>query len=204
MRAGPEEAQQHLRRFLQENTVPLLGIIRSYVVRVGLARGEAVQAAANDILNDAVIEALTHADRFDSTTQPMAWILAIAANVLKRKKTEATKRQQREALLSDLPNRSDVINDGDFFDQIAVLSHPGPEQAIETHEQVIEMLSTVSLDDQKVLRLALLHDLSTSTLAQMLSITPGAARVRLHRALNRLRTAWGIRESNRERGEHNE
>ena len=106
MRAGPEEAQQYLRQFLQENMVPLLEIIRSYVVRVGLARGEAVQATATDILNDAIIEALAHADRFDANTQPRAWILAIAANVLKRKKAEATKRQQRESFRNSTPTLS--------------------------------------------------------------------------------------------------
>jgi DNA-directed RNA polymerase specialized sigma24 family protein len=40
------------------------------------------------------------------------------------------------------------------------------------------------------LRLAVLHDLTGEALAQELGIKPGAARVRLHRALNRLREAW--------------
>lgn len=188
------DAQRRLRQFLQENSSLLLGIICSYIVRMGLARGEAVQAIAADVLHDTVLEALAHADHFDPTTQPRAWLLAIAANILKRKKAEAAKRHKHEVLVSDLSTHPDDFNESDFFDQIIALSYPGPEQNIETHEQVVEMLSLVSSDDQKVLRLALLHDLDTSTLAQVLGITPGTARVRLHRALNRLRTAWSTSE----------
>jgi len=196
---GTDSAQIRFRQFLQENIPLLLGIIRSYVVRTGLARGEAVQAVATDILQDAVLEALAHIDRFDAMTQPRAWFLAIAATVLKRKKADAAKRYQREILMSDLPVGPDVINESDFFDQISALTYPGPEQSVEAHEQIVELLSLVSSDDQEVLRLALLHDLDTSALARKLGVTPGAARVRLHRALNRLRSAWSKNEKYRER-----
>jgi RNA polymerase sigma factor (sigma-70 family) len=201
--SGIADAQRRLRQFLQENSPLLLGIIRSYIVRMGLARGEAVQATAADVLHDTALEALAHADRFDPATQPRAWLLAIAANVLKRKKANAVKRHEHEVLVSDLSTHPDDINESDFFDQVIALTYPGPEQDIETREQVIEMLSLVSSEDQKVLRLSLLHDLDTSTLAQILGVTPGAARVRLHRALSRLRTAWSNHERHGEKGKSN-
>ena len=188
--AGGENAPRNLRQFLQENTPLLLGIIRSYVARTGLAHGEAVQAAAVDILQDAVIEALAHADRLTAATQPRAWFLAIAANILKRKRAEAAKRQQREVLVSDISEQTDAIDESDFFDLITPRAHPGPEQQFEIDEQVAEVLALVSPDDQEVLRLAFLHDLDTNMLAQTLNISPGAARVRLHRALHKLRIAW--------------
>ncbi len=180
-----------LRQFLQENTPLLLSIIRSYVVRAGLAHGNTVQFVAVDILQDAVLEALAHADRLDAGLQPKAWFLAIAANILKRKRAEVARRQQREILVSDISNHGEEIDEGDFFDQIVSHVQPGPEQAIEGDEQVVEMLSLVSPGDQEVLRLALLNDLDTSMLARILGVTPGTARVRLHRALTRLRAAWG-------------
>jgi RNA polymerase sigma factor (sigma-70 family) len=192
MRAGPGRMQEILRQYLQENAIPLFEIIRTYVVRVGVAHGEAVQAVAYEILNDMVIEALAHADRFDPTTQPRAWLLSIAANILKRKKAGATKLLQHEFLLSDLASGYSAISESDFFDQLATFSSPGPEQAVETHEEVLEILSRASRNDQQVLYLALLHDLDSSRLAQVLGISPGTARVRLHRALNRLRIAWSI------------
>lgn len=190
MLAGSENAPRNLRQFLQENTPLLLGIIRSYVARTGLAHGEAVQSVAVEILQDTVIEALAHADRLNSETQPRAWFLAIAANILKRKRAEAAKQQQREVLVSDMAERQNVIDESDFFDLIMSHVQPGPEQQIEMDEQVAEMLSLVSPDEQEVLRLAFLRDLDTNMLAQALHISPGAARVRLHRALNKLRIAW--------------
>jgi DNA-directed RNA polymerase specialized sigma24 family protein len=45
-----------------------------------------------------------------------------------------------------------------------------------------------------VLRLAILHELNIEELAQALGITSGAARVCLHRALNRLRESQIARE----------
>jgi RNA polymerase sigma factor (sigma-70 family) len=186
--AGGENTPRNLRQFLQENTPLLLGIIRSYVARTGLARGEAVQSVTVEILQDTMIEALAHADRLNAATQPRAWFLAIAANILKRKRAEAAKQQQREVLVSDIAARQDVIDEGDFFDLIT--SRVQPEQQIEMDEQVAEMLSLVSPDEQEVLRLAFLRDLDTNMLAQALHISPGAARVRLHRALNKLRMAW--------------
>lgn len=192
-----DAAQRCLHQFLQENTVPLLGIIRSYVVRMGLAHGDAVQVVASDVLHDTVIEALRHVDRFDPTTQPMAWFLAIAANMLKRKKAAISKRRQHEILMSDLVPQSPLVSESDMFDQIIALSQPGPEGDMEANEQARAILSLVSLDDQKILRLTILHDLNMNALAQSLGISAGAARVRFHRALNRLRAAW-----NSEKGEH--
>jgi len=52
------------------------------------------------------------------------------------------------------------------------------------------MLSLVSEEDQQVLRLALLEEVKAEALAQRLGTTIGTARMRLHRALRRLRTAW--------------
>ncbi len=199
IRAGTDAAaaREHLRQFLQENIPLLLGIVRSYVVRMELARGEAVQNVAADILQDAVFEALAHADRFDITTSPRAWLLGIAANIIKRRKAEAARRHKREISLHELSLQAEIVDEYDFFDLIMAHAHPGPEQALESDEQVAEMLSLVSADDQVVLRLALLHDLNMRSLARWLDISPGAARVRLHRAVHRLREAWSKHESER-------
>ncbi len=42
-----EQTQQQLRQFLQENAPLLLGIIRSYIVRMGMAQGAAVQSLSD-------------------------------------------------------------------------------------------------------------------------------------------------------------
>ncbi len=192
---GTEQTQHYLRQFLQENAPLLLGIIRSYIVRMGLAQGTAaIQSLATEVLHEATLEALAHADRLNTVSQPRAWFLAIASNILKRKRDEAMKQSRREVLVSDLQLASDTPGESEFFDSLSNYVQPGPEGAFEENEQVREMLALVAPDDQKVLRLALLHDLDTCGVARALGITPGTARVRLHRAINRLRKVWGLHE----------
>src|SRR5713226_6523721 len=74
-------SKQRIVDFLTDNVAALLGILRSYVKRMGLARGEEVAAAAVDVLQEVDVEALDHADRFNPTGQPMAWLLGIATNI---------------------------------------------------------------------------------------------------------------------------
>jgi RNA polymerase sigma factor (sigma-70 family) len=194
---------ERLSQYVHEQATSLQGIICSYVVRSGLAQGEAAWATAAEVLSDTMLEALAHAERLDSSIQPQAWLLGIAANMLKRRKASLMK-QRREVLVSDLHRDSSSVSAAAFFDQIATLTSPGPEHALEDQERVQEILALVSPQDQEVLRLAILYDLDTQSLARALGVSPGAARVRLHRALNRLRLAWSGAPGVRKRGEARE
>src|SRR5579875_3414475 len=60
--------------------------------------GAMMEAVAAEVFQDAVIEALAHADRFTSEMQPRAWFLAIAANILKRHRASYAKRYKFEVL----------------------------------------------------------------------------------------------------------
>ena len=53
-----------LRRFVEEEAETLLGTLRYYLLRAGLADGQGATLAAVELLNEVVIEALEHADRF--------------------------------------------------------------------------------------------------------------------------------------------
>jgi RNA polymerase sigma factor (sigma-70 family) len=131
---------------------------------------------------------LTHAGLFATIQQPRAWFLAIAANVIKRKRTSRARRGQREFTTATVTGEQ--ISESDFFDQVNNFVHPSPEHEVEARSQVEEMLSLVAPEDQRILRLAFLQDLDTQSLALALRITAGTARVRLHRALQRARIAW--------------
>jgi RNA polymerase sigma-70 factor (ECF subfamily) len=87
-----------------------------------------------------------------------------------------------------------ALSEEELFDRLATLTVAEPEQGMEANEEVSTTLALVSENDQRVLRLAVLHDLNGKELAAELGVTPGAARVRLHRALNRLRDAWQAQE----------
>jgi RNA polymerase sigma factor (sigma-70 family) len=187
--------QTRLRQFIEMETETLLATLRYYLVRAGLADAQSAALAAVELLNEVVIEALDHADRFRPSGQPMAWLLGIAANLIKRKQVERATRNRREPLVRDLYlDVQDNLSEDELFDWLAALTVAEPALAWESNEAVSAILAHVSKTDQHILRLAVLHDLNGEELAQELGVTPGAARVRLHRALNRLRAAWPVPE----------
>ena len=191
-----------LRLFLQENIEPLQGIVRSYVARTGLAQGDALESVTHEVLNEATLQALMHTRVFSTVRQPRAWFLGIAANIIKRRRVSLARQSQNEFSIGELTSTTENGSDGDFFDQISLITHPGPEREVEIRTEVTELLALASPDDRRVLRLAFLQDLDTQSLALALNIQPGAARVRLHRALQRLRMAWRIHMYEQERGHH--
>jgi RNA polymerase sigma-70 factor (ECF subfamily) len=191
--------------YIAGNASSLLGILRSYVIRMGLASGEEVATVALEVLQQVVLEALDHADRFDSTGQPMAWLLGIAMNIIKRNKAERIKSSQRELTMSDLSlMQEEDLSESELFDQLVANSDAGLDQEIAANEQAGLLLSLVSPEDQHILMLAFLEGYEREALAQKLGITPGATRVRLHRALKRLRLAWSEHYPNLDKGESNE
>jgi RNA polymerase sigma factor (sigma-70 family) len=202
----PETSQDTKRLLLeciQDNMTVLLSTIRLYVRRMGLAVGMDVQTVALDVLQEVVVEALEHADRFAPERQPLAWLLGIAINMIKRKKVEQAKQAHREVLFGRLfAQRSDELSESELLDQINPPTMDGPEQAFEMDEQVQAMLSLVSEEDQQMLRLALLDGFKRDALAQQLGISAGATRMKLHRALSRLRAAWFAQQQTAQKGEH--
>ncbi len=195
-------AKCQLLTFLDDRSEALLGTIRAYVQRSGMVGGDDVRTVALDILQETVVEALAHADRFTPTRQPMAWLLGIAVNILRRRKVDKAKHWQREVSLYQLSStQTEATSTHDLLNTVAMPLYDGPEQTYIVKEQEADLLSLVSRDDQQVLRLAILENFDRESLAQRLGITSGAARVRLHRALARLRAAWTNQQKNLQEGE---
>ncbi len=189
--ATASQAQRQLMMFFTNHTSELLGTIRSYVLRMGLAQGQAVPDVALDVFQEVAVEALDHIDRFRLDGQPMAWLLGISVNVIKRKKVAVAKQYHREVAFGRLALMlQEPCSEDELLDLIAPFTLPDPDHDVEANEQASLILSLVSREDQQVLRLAILHDFEREALARELGITPVAARVRLHRALRRLRFAW--------------
>ncbi|KAB2852371.1 MAG: sigma-70 family RNA polymerase sigma factor [Anaerolineae bacterium] len=178
-----------LRQFIETEAESLVGILRYYLFRAN-TDGDSLESAASELLNEVVIEALQHEARFEPTGQPRAWLLGIAANLIKRRQVETARLNQREPLVRDLyPTLEGDLSDGELFDRVANLVGM-TEDELDTDSQVAALLRPLSPDDQHIVRLAILNGLDGDTLAHELGIHPGAARVRLHRAINRLRTAY--------------
>jgi RNA polymerase sigma factor (sigma-70 family) len=183
----PDQPRKRLEEFAETDSKSLLKTLRFYILRAGLAAGAAVDSAASELLNEIMIEAFEHADRLTPDTSLRPWLLGVAANLIKRKQVELSKRNRREPLMRDLyPQTQDAMSDEELFDQLPVVAALDP---VEVDEKINNLLMGVAKSDADLLRLAILHDLDGEALAKELGITPGAARVRLHRALNRLREA---------------
>ena len=184
------DAQQHLREVIEREAGTLQHTLRHYVLRAGLATPQTAESAASELLNDVVLEAMLYAERFNPDRDPVAWLLGIAANLIKRKRAAASRNDFREPLIRDLyPTAEQQMSDGELFDLVSQWTVTDPAQALEKDEAISRLLNLVSDPDREVLRLGILHGLSGDALAAALQITPGAARVRLHRALRRLRIA---------------
>lgn len=201
----PEQSQStgkhQLLACIQEHTATLLGTLRLYVSRSGVASGGEVPAVALELLQETVVEALAHVDRYPVETQPMAWLLGIAVNLIKRRKVARIRLAEREVLLGHLARQTfQQLSETDLLDYLLPSAHDGPEQEVEGEEQVQQMLALVSHEDQHLLYLAFLEDFDREALASCLGISPGAARMRLHRAVKRLRAAWVARQSLLSRG----
>jgi RNA polymerase sigma-70 factor (ECF subfamily) len=125
--------------------------------------------------------------------------------VIKRKKVEIAKRSRRELSIGELSiGQQQPLSEDELFDQITANTSAGPEQDIAANEQAVMLLSLVSAEDRQLLLLAFLYGFEREALAEKLGITPVAARVRLHRALKRLRVGWREQNMNLREGESNE
>jgi RNA polymerase sigma factor (sigma-70 family) len=200
-----EKSDVHLavHYFLQENAASFREIASVYVVRMGLAHGGDSAMLADEVFQDAVLEVLAHPEGFATSRQPRAWFMGVMANIVKRRRADAARRQRFEVVISDLRHPPDIESENDLLDYLSHQQTPGPEQAVQADTQLEEMLALVSTEDANLLRLALIHELQAEKLGKLLNVTPGTARVRVHRALSRLRLAWRGPEANRKREKNN-
>jgi DNA-directed RNA polymerase specialized sigma24 family protein len=104
-----------LRQLLQEQSSFFLGVITSYVVRMNLAQNDAVAGLALVVWQETVVEALAHMERFARASQPRAWILAVAANILKRKRSELARQFRYELPVSELLSSAEDMQESIFF-----------------------------------------------------------------------------------------
>nr|BBH95368.1 hypothetical protein KTA_35670 [Thermogemmatispora argillosa] len=191
--SAEEVARATLERFLIEHTETLLQNLQFYAVRLGLAREGEARLTAQELLQEVAVEALAHAARFEPERQPLAWLLGIGLNVIRRQKAERARQLRREwsaTRLAQVLVPAEAANELDIFEQVQDRTIHGPEQVVEAREEAQALLALVDEDDRELLRLALLEDCEREALARRLGISSGAVRVRLHRALQRLRRAF--------------
>src|SRR5262249_23098432 len=100
---------------------------------------------------------------------------------------------EERGLSSSLESQSDA----DWSDQLAArdpalfeaIAQDGPEEKLMADEGFTAMLGLVPKDDGRAISSAIAGGLDGEALARELQVKPGTARVRLYRALKRLRAA---------------
>lgn len=192
--------QAQLRRFLENEAEAdaLLGILSSYVRKAGLATGAEIQDVAYAVLGDTLVEALPRVDKFDPQRSPRAWLLGFAINIIRRRRKNAQHLEHEVSVRQALGSTASDLSDDEVWDRFARRQSDDPSVDVLAEAGVAEILALVGPDDQQVLQLALLHNLDGEELGQALSIKSTTARVRLHRALDRLRKAWSTHIEGRE------
>ena len=191
-------AREILRACLEEHADELLRTIRLFVLKAKLATRETLDDVTLEVFTEVAEQVLATADRFDSARRPQAWIVGVASNIVKRRQAEFYRQAQREQLITDLnldPDAAD-ISDGELFDRLATISLQAFDQiatdpleaTFERQELLTTAIGQLSPDDRAVLRLAVKHEFDGDSIAGELGLKPGTARVRLSRAIQRLRT----------------
>ena len=140
---------------------------------------------AQDTLQDAFIMAMSGFDRFDERSRLGTWLYRIVVNaaLMKiRKKSYKGEKPAGELLPQFLEDGHRHGPHGDWGER--------PEQLAETHETqeiILARIAELPEDYRTILLLRDIEELSTQEAAEVLDITPGAAKVRLHRARQALR-----------------
>lgn len=179
--------RRRLEEFIEAETEALRRTLRYYLSRSGLATINELDEAAHDLLNEVVAEAYACLDRLGADVQPRAWLLGIAANLIKREQAAQSKRERREPLIRDLyTGQQEAMSDGELFDLLPSVEYDAASEA-ESDDSLEALLRGLTKKDADCLRLAIVRDMDGNALAEILGVSVNAARVRMHRALNRLR-----------------
>lgn len=131
--------------------------------------------AADDLTAETFLRAVRAQGRFDpSRSAPRTWLCRIAQNVWRD-----DLRRMRVRKLVPLAGHRDLVTDA-----------PSPEERLLWEEQVTALLGAVAelpMADQELIGLRYGSDLDSGAIGEMLNLGEGAVRMRLHRALKRLR-----------------
>ena len=141
-------------------------------VRALCARISASPSAGDDLAQDTFLRVLRHRVTFRGDARFTTWIYRIARNVC----LEHIARSARDRRIAERW----------FAETDSTSSHSASGEA----EVLAAAMRALSPEQREVLVLCRYHDMPFAEIAEILGCTPGAARVRAHRALGALRDAY--------------
>jgi RNA polymerase sigma factor (sigma-70 family) len=177
-----------IRAAIEEEHEPLLRSVAVLVAKTerGL-RWPEVMEMASEILHEAVQEALKHASRFDPTRSATAWVRGIAARLL------LSRRRAETRVWRCIP--AAVLGEEAWAAALEQLCTGSTDAAVAGRLDLEQALARISAKERRALEFRYYQGLDGEELAATLGVsTPGAARVRVCRALQALRTHFSPAE----------
>jgi RNA polymerase sigma-70 factor (ECF subfamily) len=152
------------------DTEAFAGLVARHRARVEAVVERLVRAESEDVVQDAVLRAFVGLSELRDRERFGAWLCAIAVNVAKMR------LRRREVESRRTP---ELASAGGLEDRV-VLS------------LVRDAVDVLPRGQREVVLMHYVDDLSCDEIASMLGVTPGAVRVRLHRAREQLRDELAI------------
>ncbi|SFQ45516.1 RNA polymerase sigma-70 factor, ECF subfamily [Pseudarcicella hirudinis] len=134
--------------------------------------------ASEDMVQNVFYRMLKYRNSFSGDGAFRTWMYHLARNVLK----DYVKSNNRSAFQYDLKEIEERISGGSTADQL--LEKEQELQALET------ALAGLSAENKELLVLSRYQELSYQEIAQILDTTEGAIKVRVHRAMNQLKSIY--------------
>jgi RNA polymerase sigma factor (sigma-70 family) len=180
-----------LRRFIRTLEQPdeferLLRSIRVYVSRAEIAGEQSVAEIALEVFQDVVVEALRGEARYDAERNPVAWLLGIASNVVKRRREKLFRRRKGESTAAELA-RADTMSEEDIFEGLLAANGSDPSKVVLSSMGLESLLAHLAPADRRLIELDVVFEMNAAEVGGALGITAGNVRVRRNRILTRLR-----------------
>ena len=154
----------------------LLAGLRSKLTTSAIGLCGDPQAAA-DLVQEALIEAWKHRERFDERCLLSTWVYGILRNCCRQ-----WKRKQHRHPPAEANQQGEPIDEAFAPDERLVQR--------ESHQEVSRALATLSEDHRQILELRFYHDSSLAEMSEFLTIPIGTVKSRLHHAMENLRLAY--------------
>ena len=173
LRAGEEQAYEELVRSYGGR---LLAVARRFLP---------VEEDARDAVQDAFLSAFRGVHRFEGNAQLSTWLHRIVVNASLMKLR--TRRRHPELSIEDL--LPGYLEDGHFERPASPwrTEDLDPAERDELRELVLRSIHSLPEGHRNVLLLRDIEDFDTEEAAELLQISPGAVKTRLHRARQALR-----------------
>ena len=134
--------------------------------------------ASEDMVQNIFLRMLTYSNSFAGTGEFKTWMYHIARNVLH----DFYKKNKKQPHKYPVENMNEKIA-GEYFSDIAIEK----KQELKTLETALMNLTE---DNRELLLLCRYQELKYYEIAELLGITEGAVKVRVHRALNQLKCTY--------------